>query len=69
MHAYRDAIRRSPSAFIIYPGSEGRRWRSYTELLPGLGAIALVPGDNTGQSILSEFIDQAIDLIASGRNN
>lgn len=61
MHAYRDAIRRSVSAFVLYPGSETRKWRSETEILPGLGAIALAPGDNTGVRDLELFFSEAAD--------
>jgi len=68
MHAYRDAIRRSASAFVIYPGSENRRWRAYNEILPGLGAIALSPGEEEGAEVLSDFIDQAISLVATAIN-
>lgn len=62
MHAYRDAIRRSVSAFVLYPGSESRRWRSITEIMPGLGAIALAPGDETGVRLLEEFFEDAAEL-------
>lgn len=47
MHAYRDAIRRSEGAYVIYPGrlgTENRVWHAFHEVLPGLGAFALMPG-------------------------
>lgn len=44
MHAYRDAIRRTAGAYILYPGSAEKRWQGYHELLPGLGAFAVRPG-------------------------
>ena len=62
MHAYRDAIRRSVSAFVLYPGSETRKWRLETEILPGLGAIALAPGDDTGVRDMELFLIEAAEL-------
>src|SRR5690606_8806426 len=44
MHAYRDAIRRSSGAYVIYPGDENQVLYRYHEILPGLGAFALRPG-------------------------
>lgn len=64
MHAYRDAIRRSGSAFVLYPGSENVRWRAFSELLPGLGAIAMRPTDPAGGAALFTFIEQAAWLVA-----
>src|SRR5690625_4711044 len=43
MHAYRDAIRRSSGAYVIYPGTEQELAAEYHEILPGLGAFALRP--------------------------
>ncbi|QCI98845.1 DUF2357 domain-containing protein [Agrobacterium larrymoorei] len=54
MHAYRDAIRRSEAAYILYPGESGGddSFEIYDEILPGLGAISLRPGDPRGLEIL-----------------
>lgn len=54
MHAYRDAIRRSYGAYVLYPGDIKGSWSSYHELLPGLGAFPLRPGGDT--AALEEFI-------------
>ena len=43
MHAYKDAIRRTSGAYILYPGSENRRLKGFHEVLPGLGAFCLCP--------------------------
>ncbi|MDB5003893.1 MAG: hypothetical protein JWQ34_2118 [Mucilaginibacter sp.] len=43
LHSYRDAIRRTEGAYIIYPGDQSKKWRSFHELLPGIGAFALRP--------------------------
>lgn len=63
MHAYRDAIRRSAGAYILYPGTETEALREYHEILPGLGAFALRPteeGDAQGASALAVFIDDVL---------
>jgi predicted component of viral defense system (DUF524 family) len=64
MHAYRDAIRRSQGAYIIYPGDENKLWETYHEILPGLGAFALRPGEEDGRDglrALGRFIDDVIE--------
>ena len=50
MHAYRDAIRRTAGAYVLYPGNDGddKRFeefdhRGFHEVLPGLGAFAIRP--------------------------
>jgi hypothetical protein len=43
MHAYKDAIRRTSGAYILYPGSENKSLKGYHEVLPGLGAFCLCP--------------------------
>jgi len=68
MHAYRDAIRRSAGAYVIYPGTERELLPRFHELLPGLGAFALRPtrdGQGTGLEGLMEFIDDVLTHIAT----
>lgn len=74
MHAYRDAIRRSEGAYVLYPGSieeEGKgnkQWKGFHELLPGLGAFAIRPdenGDAQGIEALSSFLDQVMHQLAN----
>jgi predicted component of viral defense system (DUF524 family) len=68
MHAYRDAIRRSAGAYVLYPGKTRADLREYHELLPGLGAFALQPaidGNAAGFEILQSFLDDVIDHTAS----
>lgn len=43
MHAYKDAIRRTSGAYILYPGSENKKLQGFHEILPGLGAFCLSP--------------------------
>ena len=57
MHAYRDAIRRSAGAYVLFPGTPGAlEFRQYVELIPGLGAFPLRPGDDSGSAALRRFI-------------
>lgn len=45
MHAYKDAIRRTCGAYILYPGTIQRRLRGFHEIIPGLGAFCLTPSN------------------------
>jgi len=72
MHAYRDAIRRSAGAYVIYPGdgdpADKSDFKEYLELLPGLGAFALRPskeGDASGLSTLRTFLDHVFEHVAT----
>lgn len=70
MHAYRDAIRRTAGAYVLYPGTgdEPENFREYHELLPGLGAFVLRPtqeGIPSGAHAVRAFIDGVLDQAAS----
>jgi len=62
MHAYRDAIRRSEGAYVLYPGHQGRMWYGFHEILPGLGAFVARPGveGEEGLKVLTEFLNQIV---------
>lgn len=61
MHAYKDAIRRTGGAYVLYPGEEGWSREGFHEVLPGLGAFPLRPSSvNDGSKDLLEFIDKVI---------
>jgi len=67
MHAYRDAIRRSAGAYVLYPGTERRDFTQYHELLPGIGAFALRPtesGTTDGLGRLEDFINDVCTHVA-----
>lgn len=69
MHSYRDAIRRTAGAYVLYPGSAGesQEFREYHELLPGLGAFVLRPtegGVPSGAHAVRTFIDRVLDQAA-----
>ena len=45
MHAYKDAIRRTSGAYVLYPGTEKKDpIRGFHEIVPGLGAFSIRPG-------------------------
>ena len=48
MHAYRDAVRRTAGAYVLYPGKpgDGQKFAGFHEVLPGLGAFAIRPDKN-----------------------
>lgn len=58
MHAYRDAIRRTQGAYVLYPGDAPKSWQVYHEILPGLGAFPIKPGK--GESTLAAFIRDVV---------
>ena len=73
MHAYRDAIRKSAGAYVIYPGvrnqgSQLEHFREFHELLPGLGAFPFRPtaqGPVDGGGQLIEFFDEIMEHLTS----
>ncbi len=68
MHAYKDAIRRTGGAYVLYPGEgnpddKNRPFRGFHEIIPGLGAFGVKPSadsKNTGISEVAEFIETVI---------
>lgn len=61
MHAYRDAIRRSAGAYVLFPGTSApTSFREFVELIPGLGAFPLRPGDGSGPAALRRFLDDVL---------
>ena len=73
MHAYKDAIRRTGGAYVLYPGTKNNELRGFHEIIPGLGAFAINPSTaNKGVEELSSFINLVIDHLmdrASQREN
>ena len=70
MHAYRDAVRRTAGAYVLYPGIPGndQMFQGYHEILPGLGAFAVRPdkdGCAQGLNSFEKFIDDVLDHLAS----
>lgn len=73
MHAYRDAIRRTAGAYVLYPGNaakseSNREFRGFHEILPGLGAFAVRPradGSAEGMQALANFLDDVVEHLAN----
>jgi hypothetical protein len=68
MHAYRDAIRRTAGAYVLFPGNEGiSPYREFEELLPGLGAFVLRPASSpseSGRTAIEKFLSDVVDHVA-----
>lgn len=61
MHAYKDAIKRSAGAYVLYPGTESPDpFQNFHEIIPGLGAFAISPR-NSNVSYFLKFIDDVIE--------
>ena len=57
MHAYKDAIRRTSGAYVLYPGEKNRELRGFHEIIPGLGAFRIRPAYWQEDSIyLKQFL-------------
>ncbi len=67
MHAYRDAIRRSAGAYVIYPGHKNKNWRGFHEIIPGLGAFAIRPAEEVddGTEALAAFMEEVVKHICN----
>jgi predicted component of viral defense system (DUF524 family) len=65
MHAYRDAIKRSQGAYVLYPGRANApvRFMGFHEILPGLGAFGVAPDENgaaQGLESLEQFLREVL---------
>lgn len=67
MHAYRDAIRNSAGAYVLFPGSAPAGFTVHSsEFLPGLGAFPLRPDRLSGDlAALEIFLRRAVEHVAS----
>lgn len=62
MHAYKDAIRRTGGAYVLYPGSEEYIGKGFHEIIPGLGAFPISPSkSNDGTKELKKFLNEIIE--------
>lgn len=62
MHAYKDAIRRTGGAYILYPGTETEFTKiGFHEIIPGLGAFSIRPSKtNNGTEELKKFLHEIV---------
>jgi len=61
MHTYKDAIRRTAGAYILYPGDKSTSKKGFHELLPGLGAFAIKPSDRSyGVVEIKAFLNDVV---------
>jgi predicted component of viral defense system (DUF524 family) len=62
MHAYKDAIRRTGGAYVLYPGDKSVNQKGFHEIIPGLGAFPVRPSkSDSGIGELKAFILEIID--------
>jgi hypothetical protein len=66
MHAYKDAIRRTVGAYILYPGSEPYKSKGFHEIVPGLGAFPISPSSNEKSlNAIRSFILEVVDHVSN----
>jgi len=63
MHAYKDAIRRTAGAYVLYPGTKHTNpYKGFHEIVPGLGAFPISPSnDAEGLDALEKFIGEIVE--------
>ncbi|MBU3928914.1 MAG: DUF2357 domain-containing protein, partial [Bacteroidetes bacterium] len=62
MHAYKDAIRRTGGAYVLYPGDTSIKMKGFHEIIPGLGAFPVRPSKiDDGINELKVFILEVIN--------
>lgn len=65
MHTYKDAIKNSKGAYVLYPGDlPGRFEENKGKCIPSVGAFPLTPGGNTAseENELEKFIEDFLKL-------
>jgi predicted component of viral defense system (DUF524 family) len=62
MHAYKDAIRRTGGAYVLYPGDKSIKQKGFHEIIPGLGAFPVKPSKtDSGIGELKAFVLEIIE--------
>jgi predicted component of viral defense system (DUF524 family) len=66
MHAYKDAVRRSTGAYVLYPGTEQKTFSEFQSVVPGIGAFPLCPTAEgaRGREALRNFISDVLRTVA-----
>lgn len=69
MHAYRDAIRQTAGAYVVFPGDSEQQLSVWDELLPGVGALPLRPSADGqaafGARAMRAFLHTLLDHVAN----
>ena len=65
MHTYKDAIKYSAGAYVLYPGKKKGIYREKNEILHSVGAFPLIPGksDIDNENQIESFLINALNLI------
>ena len=63
MHTYKDAIKNSIGAYIIYPGSKIKIYYEKDDKTASVGAFGLTPGESYNIKNISNFIKNLIDKL------
>ncbi|MBW8362189.1 MAG: DUF2357 domain-containing protein [Kaistella sp.] len=62
MHAYKDAIRRTGGAYVLYPGDTSINQKGFHEIIPALGAFPVKPSKtDSGIGELKAFVLEIIE--------
>jgi len=79
MHTYNEAIRGTAASVILFPGNTNKEgelnesYRKYFELIPGVGALAIKPGDEKSRktALIStqKFISEALGCMPNTPSN
>jgi predicted component of viral defense system (DUF524 family) len=65
MHSYKDAIRNSEGAFVLYPGDHKYIWFERDTVLPAIGAFPMTPNNkNHKMNELKQYILNCIKYLA-----
>ncbi|ADZ09787.1 Domain of unknown function DUF2357-containing protein [Methanobacterium lacus] len=64
MHTYKDAIKNSLGAYVLYPGGEAVIFpENQNNLIPSVGAFNLKPGNNLKENKIEDFIRDILDWL------
>ncbi len=67
MHAYKDAIRRTSGAYVLYPGNDALKQKGFHEIIPGLGAFPVNPAKKDSdigelKAFIQEIVQHLVNL-------
>ena len=63
MHAYKDAIKNSIGAYVLYPGTKNRIYWETDDEKESVGAYGLIPGENYNEKKIRNLIQDLINSI------